>query len=62
MATSVSQDEKFVNEINSLVEVTVNSCALEIAIEFIGKNFDPEDIFTEKQLSTWAEDNGYTKD
>jgi len=35
---------------------------LELILEYIGENFVPEDVFSEKQLSQWAEDNGYVKE
>lgn len=32
------------------------------AILWMQQNLEPEDIFSEKQLSNWAEANGYTKE
>lgn len=63
MSTS-RQDELFASLINDQVEVTttVSKTALEFAIEWIAKEFEPEDIFTEKQLESWAESNGYVKE
>jgi hypothetical protein len=29
--------------------------------EWVADNLDPEDVFTEKQLEEWAEDNGFTR-
>lgn len=64
MSTS-RQDELFASLINDQVEVevttTVSKTALEYAIDWIAKEFEPEDIFTEKQLELWAESNGYVK-
>lgn len=35
---------------------------LDIAIEWIQNNLEPEDVFTEKQLSQWAKDAGYVEE
>lgn len=35
--------------------------ALEVAIEWMQQNLEPEDIFSEKQLSNWAAAAGYVK-
>lgn len=43
-------------------EVKISGTALDAAIDFIISEFDPDDIFTEKQLSAWAESNGYIKE
>jgi len=32
---------------------------LENAVEFISANFDPEEIFSEDQLTRWAKENGF---
>lgn len=32
---------------------------LDEAIDWIALHLDPEDVFTEDQLSTWADDKGY---
>lgn len=63
MSTS-RQDQFFAEMINDHVEstTTVSKSALEFAIEWIAKEFEPEDIFTEKQLESWAESNGYVKE
>jgi hypothetical protein len=29
--------------------------------EYVGRSFDPEDVFSETQLDKWAEANGYVK-
>jgi hypothetical protein len=35
---------------------------LDDAIEWIGDNLSPEEIFDIKELEMWAEDNGYIKE
>jgi len=44
--------EAMVNQIPNL---------LDDALEWIGNKLDPEDVFPDKVLETWAEDNGYIK-
>ena len=44
------------------LEAIISNSLLEDATEWIQKNMEPEDIFNEQQLSTWAEDKGYTKE
>lgn len=44
------------------IVVTVDTSALEVAIDYIGKNFNPDEVFSTKDLESWAEDNGYTKE
>jgi hypothetical protein len=36
--------------------------ALEAAVEWIGDQLAPEEVFDESRLHAWAEDNGYTKE
>lgn len=63
MSTS-KQDQAFAETMKSEIEVTidVNSSALDIAVDFIASNFDPQDVFSTKDLENWAESNGYTKE
>ena len=35
---------------------------LDEAISWIQLNMEPEDVFSEKQLETWARDSGFTKE
>lgn len=53
------QENDFSGEISSFIEI--NTDALQSAIDFIGREMEPEDVFSEKQLEDWAEANGYTK-
>lgn len=43
-------------------KVTLSSSALDSAIDFISNEFEPDDVFTEKQLIDWAERNGFIKE
>ena len=53
-------DNEFASEMQQYVEI--HKSALDNAIEWIAKELDPEDVFSEKQLSKWAEDNGFIKE
>lgn len=35
---------------------------LEIAVDWIGRNLDPEEVFSTRQLNDWAETNDYKKE
>ena len=52
MATTVRQDSEFVSAV-------ISSTLLEEAIDWIQSNMDPEDVFDEKTLATWAGEYGY---
>jgi hypothetical protein len=52
MSTTQKDNDDFVSEI--MIGYT-----LDVAIEWIGKNLDPEDVFQKIKLQTWAENNGY---
>jgi len=52
MSTSASQDRNFIDSI-------IGSDLLENAIDWIGKNMEPADVFSESELQSWAENNGY---
>lgn len=43
-------------------EVKMSNTALDNAIDWIGSNLSPDEVFSEKQLQDWAESNGYTKE
>jgi hypothetical protein len=60
---STRQDESFASIISDQVDtVTISKSALDVAIDWIGSELEPEDIFTDKQLNAWAESNGYVKE
>ena len=52
--TSYKQDLAFAHDV-------VGTGLLETSIDWIQSNMNPEEVFTEKQLSAWAEVNGFTK-
>ena len=58
------QDQEFEKVMKDEIEVSisVNGSALDRAVDFIADYFDPEDVFTSKQLASWAESNGYVKE
>ena len=53
MRTTIMQDRAFLNTI-------IPSSLLEDAIDWIANNMSPEDIFSEEQLKSWAEDHGFS--
>jgi hypothetical protein len=55
MIFSSSDEQKFRDEMVSLN-------LLDDAVAYITTYFGPEDIFSEKALNTWAEENGYIKE
>lgn len=62
MATT-KQDADFANIMKDCVdEIKMSNTSLDNAIEFIGDNLDPDDVFTTKKLEAWAENNGYIKE
>ena len=54
MATTARQDSEFVSAV-------ISPSLLEDAIDWIKSNLNPEDVFDEKSLDTWAEESGYEK-
>lgn len=54
-------------EFNDLMEsemtraLVFDASTLDAITEWIEKNLDPEDVFTDEQLEKWATDNGYVK-
>ncbi len=59
---SGSQDKQFASEMEDNTTVVVSTSALDNAISWIGHNLQPEDVFSDKDLSAWAESNGYIKE
>jgi hypothetical protein len=55
MATTRRENEMFAE--NLLVDDPLDK-----AIEWIHHNLKPEDVFTQTQLSQWAEENGYIEE
>lgn len=56
------QDQDFAGVMSGEIdEVKISKTALDSAIAWIGDNLVPDDIFSERQLSSWAESNNYAK-
>ena len=49
--TTLRQDNEFVESILGTI--------LEDSVEWIGNNMDPEDVFSESDLSYWAMEHGF---
>jgi hypothetical protein len=56
------KERDFQSIMNSEVTTEVSVDALSNAIDFISSNYDPDDIFSQKDLEAWAENNGYIKE
>jgi len=52
---SYKQEQDFINNI-------ISSDLLENAIDWIKNNLSPDDVFSQKDLESWAEDNKYVKE
>jgi len=59
---TANQDREFKEMIIEEVDFNVPNSILDYAIEWIGKNLDPEDVFDTKDLEMWAESSGYKKE
>jgi hypothetical protein len=57
--TTARQDREF-NEM--LMEHLRQDSALEKCIAWIAENMNPQLVFSQCDLETWAQDNGYIKD
>jgi hypothetical protein len=54
MTTTSNQDRAF--------ESMQTVLSLDEAVDWIGSNLVPKDVFAEAELQDWATDNGYIKD
>lgn len=54
MGTTVMQDRHFLDNV-------VGTDLLEKSMDWIGRNLNPDDVFQDQALETWAESNGYVK-
>jgi len=62
MATN-RQDTDFAEVMkDSVDEVKMSNTSLDNAIEWIQSQLEPDEVFTEKQLISWAESNGFVKE
>ena len=55
MATTAKQDRNFLDEV-------IGSGVLEAAVEWIAKNMEPEDVFSQQQIRTSAQQNNEPQD
>lgn len=62
--STTSQDREFAAMIKAEIEteISLSGNALDYAIDFISSNFNPEDVFSEKDLTDWAERNRFIKE
>ncbi len=61
MAT-INQDRIFAELMTTHIEASVSTNSLDEAISWIGSNLNPDDVFANKDLESWAESNGWTKE
>ena len=47
---------------NDFVDAVIQRDLLDVAVVWIGDNLAPDDVFSERILEEWAEDNGYQRD
>lgn len=53
-------DMFYTNQEREFLQALLPSETLQVAVDWIQSHLDPEDVFTEDQLSGWAVNNGYT--
>ena len=49
------------SENKAFLSAVINDLLLDEAVDWIQKNLEPEDVFTDKQLASWAVNNGYAE-
>ena len=60
---TTSQDKFFAETMrDSVDEIKMSNGTLDNAIDWIAGNLNPDEVFSNKDLSAWAESNGYTKE
>jgi len=62
--TTGNQDRELASILTDELKFTVevDTRDMHFVIEWVGDNFNPEDVFKATQLEAWAESNGYTKE
>lgn len=55
--TTRQQDNKFEECLKDNFDVT--HASLDVVIEWMRKNLEPQDVFVDGELKMWAEGNGY---
>lgn len=58
MSTSARQDREF----KEIISAELPDGLLQVAIDYIERNLEPDDVFGKKDLENWAESNGYIKE
>lgn len=53
--TSKTEDLKF-------RDAVISDTILELSLDWIASNFDPEEVFDEDKLERWAKGNGFSKE
>ena len=56
------QEKDFQSLMLDHIIADIGLSSLSDAIDFIGNNIEPEDVYDIKTLETWAEKNGYIKE
>ena len=56
------QEQEFKDIVIDAIDFSVSNGILNSAIDYIQRNLDPDDVFSDKDLETWAENNGYKKE
>jgi hypothetical protein len=57
--TTAREDERFIKACVPVPDTPI--IELEVVGQWIADNFNPEDIFSDDQLSEWASENDYVK-
>jgi hypothetical protein len=58
-----TEDANFAEVMKECVdEVKMSDTSLDNAIEWISNRLSPDEVFDEKQLTAWAEANGFIKE
>ncbi len=60
--TSTKQDQEFGALIIPHLKVEHPEACLDEVLEWVRKNLNPDDVFSNKQLEDWAEGEGYKKE
>lgn len=55
MSLSSKQQEQFISSV-------ISWDLLDYAVEWIGDNLEPEEVFSESSLEEWALNNGFVRD
>lgn len=52
--STTNQDQEFEKIVQSNITTSVNTSMVDEAVDFVASNFDPEDVFSESKLLSWA--------